>query len=228
MTDFVLVAHGSPSAPDSPDAVMKRLAEEVARALPGSCVRGATLAKPDSLRDSLQGLANPAIYPLFMAEGWFTRRELPRRLAALSVDAPILPPFGVDPALPDLIARAVQESAKTYRIEPEKADLILAAHGSKVARRSKDSAYAMAATLRGRLSFWRIRVALIEEPPFLTDVASESRIGLCLPFFALRAGHVEEDIPQALESAGFHGPVMAAIGEHPEVPQLIARALADI
>lgn len=224
MKDFVLIAHGSPSDPDAPDAVMKQLASTVA--LHGLRAHGATLAKPGSLRDALTRLADPVIYPFFMAEGWFTRRELPRRLAELNVAAPILPPFGVDPALPALIARVASEAAKTRGSEPKSTDLILVAHGSKVARKSKDSAYAMADRLRDFTAFTNIRVALIEEPPFLVDVAAQSREGLCLPFFALRAGHVTDDIPQALEDAGFTGTLLPAIGEHPEVPALIAAALA--
>ena len=134
----------SPSDPEPPDAVMKALAAKVASALPGARVRGATLAKTDSLRSALDGLDSPAIYPFFMAEGWFTRRELPRRLAALGHDIPILPPFGVDPALPELIANEVGRAAGANGIDPRSADLILVAHGSKVARRSKDSVYDMA------------------------------------------------------------------------------------
>ena len=49
---------------------------------------------------------------------------------------------------------------------------------------------------------------------------------ICLPFFALRAGHVENDIPEALADAGFTGPLLPAIGEHPCVPKLIAASLA--
>ena len=225
MKEFVLVAHGAPSDPEGPDAWLKALAERVSAFMPDCLLRGATLAKPGSLATALTGLRAPAIYPFFMAEGWFTREELPRRLAALGVDAPILSPFGTDPELPALIAEVTSDAARSAGIEPESTDLLLAAHGSRRAHRSKDSAHAMAERLRRITPFARVRVGLIEEPPFLEKIATDSREGVCLPFFALRAGHVATDIPEALAKAGFRGALLPAIGEHAEVPPMIARAL---
>jgi len=49
---------------------------------------------------------------------------------------------------------------------------------------------------------------------------------VCLPFFALRAGHVSQDVPQALAQAGFRGPLLAPIGEHAGVPRVIAAGLS--
>ncbi|OCX61691.1 hypothetical protein BFP70_15005 [Thioclava sp. SK-1] len=224
MKQVVIVAHGSPSDPDPQDRRLHQLAQQVG-ALCDAQVRGATLAKPGSLEGALEGFDAPIIYPFFMAEGWFTKRELPRRLAAVNVVARHMDPFGVDPALPDLIAAACEAAAKDAGLDPCHSDLILCAHGSKIARKSKNSAYDMAQTLRGRVPFWRIRVALIEEAPFLEDVAATCTTGLCLPFFALRAGHVEGDIPEALQNASFSGPAMAPIGEHPQVPNLISNAI---
>lgn len=226
MQDCVIVAHGSPSDPAPQQAAVAALAARVAALLPGRRIRGATLASPGALAEALADLPDPAIYPFFMAEGWFTRRELPRRLAELGHQGKQLPPFGLDPDLPDLITRIVIDAAEKAGIEPESADLILAAHGSAVARRSKDSAYAMAELLRGRTPFWRVRVGLIEEPPYLHDIAATTRIGICLPFFALRAGHVTGDIPEALATAGFRGPLLPAVGEHPAAAGLIAAAIA--
>lgn len=226
MTDTLIIAHGSPSDPGPQQAALEALAARVAAHLPGRRVMGATLASPGALDLALTALDRPTIYPFFMAEGWFTRREMPRRLAELGHRGAILPPFGVDPDLPATIARIVTEAAKQAGIEPESSDLILAAHGSAVARRSKDSAYAMAERLRKLTPFWRIRVGLIEEPPHLAEIAAGANAGLCLPFFALRAGHVTGDIPEALAEAGFTGPLLAPIGEAPVVAGLIAAAIS--
>lgn len=225
MRQIVLVSHGSPSDPVPLDAGLKAIAARVQALCPEHQIRAATLALPGALEAALSGFDAPEIYPFFMAEGWFTRRELPRRLARAGVTAPILLPFGTEPELPDLIAKTVTDATKSAGIEPESADLILVAHGSQVARRSKDTAQAMACRLRPLTRFWRIRTAFIEEAPFLADVAAESLSGLCLPFFAQRAGHVAEDIPAALAAAGFTGPRLPAIGEHPEAAALIARSL---
>lgn len=226
MRQVVIVAHGSPSDPAPQQAEMESLAQRVGALLPSDEIRGATLASPCALEAALDGLIAPTIYPFFMAEGWFTQRELPRRLAALGHSGPRMRPFGVDPNLPALIADIVGEAAKQAGIEPETSDLILAAHGSAIARRSKNSALAMAEVLRRTTGFWRVRVGLIEEPPYLADIAAQSPGGLCLPFFALSAGHVTDDIPEALDTTAFPGLLLPAVGADARVPALITAAIA--
>ena len=83
----------------------------------------------------------------------------------------------------------------------------------------------MAARLERLLPGTSIAVGLIEEPPFLRDTALRFPQAVCLPFFAMRAGHVETDIPQALAEAGFGGRLLAPIGESALVAGLIAAAL---
>lgn len=225
MRQAIIVAHGSPSEPEPQEEALKALAKRVGALLPQWEVRGATLAAEGALAAALKGFDRPVIYPFFMAEGWFTGRELPRRLDELGADRQQVAPFGVDPDLPGLIAEVVLDAARLAGMDPAAATLILAAHGSKVARRSKDSSYAMAERLAALLPLRGIEVALIEEPPFLADVAAKVGSGICLPFFALRAGHVEGDIPEALKEADFEGPCLQPIGEHFKVPALIAAAL---
>ncbi|NBV62116.1 MAG: cobalamin biosynthesis protein CbiX [Rhodobacteraceae bacterium] len=217
----LLVAHGYPSQPGPTEAAMQRLAGAVGAYLPGWQLRGATLAAPGALEQALDGLDAPLIYPFFMAEGWFTGRELPRRLAAAGKpDLPRLRPFGTDPGLVALIAETV---AGTWPAEHPK--LLLAAHGSKVSRTSRNTTLAMADALRAHGLAAQIECAFVEEAPFIADVARNLEGGTCLPFFALRAGHVTDDIPEALDEANFQGPCLAPIGEHEGVARLIARAL---
>ena len=98
--------------------------------MPGWTIRSATLAKIGSLEAALAALNDPLIYPFFMAEGWFTGRELPRRLAAAGKpDLTRLRPFGSDPALVALIEEVVRDTWP-----PEHPNLLLAAHGSKISR----------------------------------------------------------------------------------------------
>ncbi|MER5172060.1 CbiX/SirB N-terminal domain-containing protein [Thioclava kandeliae] len=225
MKTVIIVAHGSPSDPDTKQAALEALAEKIRPLCPEIRVRAATLAKDGALAKAVNDCETPVIYPFFMAEGWFTKREIPRRLKELGCKAQHMDPFGIDPALEKLILDECLAAAAQAGLDSRATDLILCAHGSKIARKSKDSAYAMAEKLRRSGAFWRVRVGLIEEPPFLEDVARTSNQGVCLPFFALRAGHVDGDIPEALDNAGFSGPRLPPIGEHPEIPALIARAL---
>ncbi len=199
---------------------MRALADSVAALLPGWRVRGATLAAEGALAAALRGLEAPLAYPFFMAEGWFTSSAVPRALATAGVPARLLRPFGADPGLPGLVASAALSACT----EPLATTLLLAAHGSRVSPASRLGAEAMAAALAPR--FAAVHLGLIEEPPFLADVTPFAGAALCLPLFALRAGHVEHDIPRALRTAGFSGQLLAPIGEHAGVPRLIADALA--
>lgn len=223
--EAVIVAHGQPGDPEPQEQALHALAARVAAHLPGATVRGATLALPGAVEAALAGLAAPLVYPFFMAEGYFTGRALPARLRQAGGRFRQLAPFGTDPALPALIARAAVAAAAEAGIDPAGATLLLAAHGSQVSATSKDSVHAMARALARLTPFRSVTVGLIEEPPFLAEAARGLGPALCLPFFALRAGHVVGDIPEALAEAAFAGPLLPPIGEHPEVPALIAAAL---
>lgn len=218
--EALLVAHGSPADPVPQEAAMMALAVRVGMLLPGWKIRGATLAMPGALEKALATMTAPLIYPFFMAEGWFTRTNLPRRLAAAGRDdLRQLAPFGTEPGLPELMVRAAG------RAEPG-ATLLIAAHGSKVSKTSKDTTYQRVEEMRRLAGFSRVRAGFVEEAPFLAEAAAGLGPGsVCLPFFALRAGHVVEDVPQALKEAGFEGRLLPPIGEDAGAADLIAEAL---
>jgi len=226
MPNAVIVAHGFPSDPAPAQAWMQALAVRVAMHCPGWGLRGATLAAPGALEQALSVLRDPVVYPFFMAKGWFTGRELPRRLGLAGYPGlRVLDPFGTDPALPDLVARIALEGCASAGLDPAATTLFLAAHGSKVSRTSADSTHAMAEILTRRALFAALRVGFVEESPFLAEAAQGLDPAICLPFFNLRAGHVAGDVPDALEKAGFRGPLLPAVGEDARVAPLIARAL---
>jgi len=224
--DALIVAHGAPSDPAPQESVLKTLAAHVAGHLPGWRVKGATLAAEGALENALDGMSAPFVYPFFMAEGWFTGTNLPRRLSQAGVtDALQLRPFGTDPALPAVMARTARAGALKAGMTPGQTTLVIAAHGSAVSRRSADSTHAMVAQLTRIGEFNRVIPGFIEEPPYLADEARDIGPALCLPFFALSAGHVIDDIPMALKQAGFSGPTLPPIGQAEETPAMIAAAL---
>lgn len=216
--EAILVAHGSPADPFPQEAAMKALAVRVAMWMPGWHIRGATLAQEGALEAAVSHMNTPLIYPFFMAEGWFTRTNLPRRLAAAGGGNLVqLLPFGTDPLLIDLMAAAAHGPASAK-------GLLIAAHGSKVSKTSSETTYAMVESLK-HLGFSPVQAGFVEEAPFLADVARDMPEAACLPFFALRAGHVVQDIPEALESVDFKGVTLPPVGEDARVAQLIAAAL---
>lgn len=222
----LIVAHGSPADPHPQEAALQALAARVQARTPGWQVRGATLAMPGALEAALAALPAPLIYPFFMAQGWFTGRELPRRLAAAGAGGLCqVAPFGVDPGLPALVAQVATAGALAGGLDIAKSTLLLAAHGSKVSRTSAESTHVMAAHMRALTGFARVAVGFVEEAPFLADAARDLGPAVCLPFFALRAGHVADDVPEALDRAGFCGLLLPEIGAHDATAALIAAAL---
>lgn len=220
----IIVTHGQPSDPQPQQDAVEALAAEVAR-LSGWRVVGATLAQPGALEDALTQVPDAAIYPMFMAAGWFTGIELPRRLAlAGAPEAPILRPFGLDPGLPDLCRRTVAEAAAPYDWDIRQVTLLLIAHGSQRARASAEGTQNMAEILSVR--FARVVTGFIEEAPYLGDAAAGlGPLSVALPLFATEAEHVTDDIPAGLAAAGFAGLHLPPIGLSPEVPRMIAAAL---
>lgn len=204
---------------------MVALAARVQALAPGWRVRGATLAAEGAVEAALAGLDRPLVVPFFMAEGWFTRRLLPRRLAAAGAGGlRVTPAFG---HLPGLAALAVRAAVQGTPGPPQTATLLLVAHGSRVSRASANGARAMAAHIAHHAPFARVLTAFVEEPPFIAQAARGLGPGaVVLPFFALRAGHVEEDLPLGLAAAGFRGTLLPPLGEHPGAAAVMAEALA--
>lgn len=222
MTRILIVAHGQPGDPEPQQAAVLALAASVAPYLPQAQVSGATLAMPGALN-----VATPQtlIYPMFMASGWFTRSELPRRLALAGAEgARVLPPFGSSPGLPALCLQLITDAATTQGWPLAETHLLIAAHGSGRSRAPAEAARTMAASLAPHVA--ATTCGFIEEAPFLSDAARDLPARtICLPLFATRADHVTEDLPNALTGAGFQGITLPPVGMAAAVPEMIAESI---
>lgn len=226
----MIVAHGTPSAPEAGEEWVHALAARVRLLLPGIDIHGATLAAAGSLECAMAGTGErpPIVYPMFMADGWFVRKELPRRLAGLHVARPtITAPFGHHPRLPALCLATVAAVALDQGWRLSETTVILAAHGSPSDARPREVAEAVAAHLRATAPFREVRCGFIDEKPLLADVADAPPPAICLPFFAAMGGHVTNDIPEALASARFRGEILDPIGVREEALPLIAETISD-
>lgn len=224
----VLVAHGSPSDPGPQERVMQALAQAVAAHLPGARIAGVTLASEGRFEAALDrfgpGGGGPFVYPFFMARGWFTETFLRRRTGERPTRQ--MAPFGLEPGLPALAAGTLRNRLADQAWAAGDTTLFLAAHGSRSNPASRESAEAAAPLIARAGGFADHRVGYVEEAPFIAEAAKGLGQAICLPFFALAAGHVTDDIPEALEKAGFTGPVLPPFGDHPGLDRLIAHSLA--
>jgi sirohydrochlorin ferrochelatase len=212
----LIVAHGQPSDPRPAGAALEALAARVQALLPGWSVAAATLAEPGAMARALGGRAGGVVFPMFMAGGWFTRVQIPGRLAEAGAEGwDVLEPFGCDPAVHDLCVTLVREAGAD--------EVILAAHGSFKSSVPSD----IAAHVAGRIAAETgasVAVGFIDQEPQLASLTGRS--GVCLPVFAAAGGHVSDDIPAALATAGFAGRILPPVGLDARVPGIIAAAIA--
>lgn len=225
----LIVAHGQPSDPDPAEADMAQLAQAVALHMPGWQVRAATLAAPGALKSALDALDNPVVFPFFMADGWFIRTLLPKRLSEAGHEGlSVLTPFGLLTETHALSLQAARRATAERGWAEADTTLILAAHGSGRSPYPAEAARAIEHTFAAESAFATIRTGFIEEEPSLAHAARDAgEKSLCLPLFVARWGHVIGDIPEALETAAFTGHLLDPIGTHPEVPDLIAKTILD-
>lgn len=218
----LIVSHGQPSDPDSAETALAGLAAQVAAHLPGWHVASATLAHPGALAAATSGRPAGLVYPMFMAGGWFTQKELPRRLALIGAgEWACLPPFGLDPGVQALALTLLMQAATRPLAEVE---VLVAAHGSSRSAAPSDVAHALARQLAAA-GFARAEAFFIDQAPQIATASGFGPDALCLPFFAAEGGHVTDDLPDALAQSGFPGRLLPPLGLDQGVPALIAAAL---
>ena len=221
----IIVAHGQPSDPDPAEVELADFAGFVSQHLPNWDIRGAPLAKPRALDEAVRTMSpNSIVYPMFMSQGWFTQVQLVKRLGDHPVRIAL--PFGLDPELPGMAEEFLRGVLHRNGWLASDTQLFLPGHGSGRSPNSARDTRNFANTLASRIQFAELRVGFVEQEPFLSDAASGlSDQSICFPFFAAKRGHVLDDIPDALEEAGFNGVSLDPIGCAPQAPKLVAEAL---
>ena len=217
MRHALIVAHGQPSAPRPAGAALEMLADKVQALMPGWAVAAATLAEPGAIARVVEGRAGGVVFPMFMTGGWFTKVQIPVKLKEAGTTGwTVLEPFGCDPAVHELCVTLVREAGGT--------EAILAAHGSFKSSVPSDIANHVAGRIAAEAGV-RCVAGFIDQEPQLASLAGFA--GVCLPFFAAEGGHVSDDIPAALAEAGFQGRILPPVGLDPQVPGIIAQAIAQ-
>ncbi|MXU66484.1 sirohydrochlorin chelatase [Oceanomicrobium pacificus] len=223
---ILLVAHGTSGDSTALDADFASIAEGIATRLGGAEVSVATLAVKGGLHTALAKIpaSQPVrVMPYFMSNGWFVSDLLTRRIAqSARPDAELLTPLGLLPGLAGLAAAAIRAVAPARLGETT---LVIAAHGSPSDPRPAKVVRDLAGDLHATLGLGAVRCGFVDEAPSLADALAVDGPALCLPFFASRAGHVLDDLPEALDQSGFAGPVLDPVGLWPDVPALVADAI---
>lgn len=226
----VLAAHGDRGG-SSPNAALEAQAEAV-RALTGLGIWTGVLKGEHTIEQALgeaaaSGATSIAVYPLFMADGYFVQKVRERILAAgLAAEPKLLSPLGLDPGLPDLIVREAVIAAEAAGFDPAHTRLLIVGHGSKLGPASATATRKAAARAALVRRFASVTTAFLEEEPFVDDVLRISSTPTVVAGFFFGNGmHAGEDVPDAIRETGANAVYTGAIGNSPGAAPLIAAAL---
>lgn len=117
-TQMILAAHGSFRSP-APAEVAKSVAELINSQVGFARVEPAYIDQDPRLVDLAKGWPTDAfVLPFFAARGGHVIDDLPQALAEAGFEGRLLPPIGLDPRVPGMIAQAINSAAKNPPILP--------------------------------------------------------------------------------------------------------------
>jgi sirohydrochlorin ferrochelatase len=168
------------------------------------------------------------VYPLFMADGYFTATVLPDRIRAAGFESAtrILAPLGLDRGVADLMQADALETSRQAGYDPRASRLLVVGHGSKFGPASARTTRDAAAGIARAGSFASVATAFLEEPPFLKAELGRLQTPTVVAGFFFGDGmHAGEDIPAAIEEIRAHAVYSGPIGQSAGIPSLIAASL---
>lgn len=227
---LLIAAHGDIGG-TARNATLRALTETVRARLADLPVACGVLNGAPSLKTALAKLSGHQVlvYPLFMSGGYYVENALPERLGVATKgnaggqEVTILPPLGLDSALPALIARRVRDAAPANPYSADQTSVLVIAHGSVTSPQSRLAAETFADGLRRCLKKGPVRTAYLEEVPFAEEaVAALSARSAVISFFAGEGSHGGEDVQKILSGAGKGNvPVIGPVGADPKIADLV-------
>ncbi|MGQ9590707.1 MAG: uroporphyrinogen-III C-methyltransferase, partial [Planctomycetota bacterium] len=186
------------------------------------------------------------VVPFLTSAGHCSRAVLPRELARArrfpEVRLRIAEPVGTHPRMAAILERRALELARSRGLDPSRAALLVAGHGTRRHPESRRATERAAAAIAARRRFAAVVPAFLDEDPRVEDAARrcESPAMIAVPFLVAGA-HAIRDVPSrlGLATGGAAGPPFAAlvdsrlvlcdapVGGDPEILEIILdRALS--
>lgn len=230
----VLVSHGDRGGA-SPNAALIAQASVVSEITKFEIYPGVLKGDP-SLEDTLaraasSGASRLAIYPLFMADGYFVRKVRERVAAfGLATEPLFLAPLGLDPGLPAIVIQEALKAAAATDFDPTHSRLLIVGHGSKLGPASANATRTLAARVALGRKFASVTSAFLEEEPFVEDALRSNRGNptVVAGFFFGDGMHAGEDVPEAIRETGAIAAYTGALGTSLAIAPLIAAALTNV
>ena len=232
-TALLLAAHGE-RTPGADNETVFRIARALAdRGLVSEMAVGFINGLP-TIKNALDVLTARRIivYPLFASSGYFTRDRLVQLLDDAnhqSREIQVVPPFGLDPGLPDLVVAFAGQAARSRAIAPRACTVICLAHGSRRNSASREATEQIAREVESKGEFREVRSAFLEERPFLGEAAaSVSGPAIVVGLFSGKGMHGARDAPRLTAELGRDSFSFAGvIGNAPGVEDLVARSIGE-
>jgi len=216
---LVLLGHGTTLDPESAAPVLQHAAELRRRKLFAE-VRDAFWKQEPQVSQVLASLAQQRVFivPLFVSEGFFSAKVIPRELGfpvepggefsrVQRSDSQTLfycQPVGAHEQMTEVLLARAREVVETFPFprlpQPKQITLIIAGHGTGQDENSRKAIERQVELLRARNIYAAVQAVFLEEEP---------RIGACyelaqtknmvvVPFFISNGLHVRQDIPVLL------------------------------
>jgi sirohydrochlorin cobaltochelatase len=231
---LLLVGHGSTAVPGAARPVLAH-AEVIRRSGRLAEVEvGMLLGEPD-LASVAATLTAPVVHvvPFFLDDGYFTRIAIPDLLLPLASESRVFrfcPPVGSHDGIAPLLETRLLRHCELFGVEPKSLSVLLVGHGSSQNPGRTRSLRQHATTLETGGRFGWVRIAYLEEPPFVADALASARghvVGV-IGYLANEGAHLTRDLPRFIaverDRRGTHWPPvhdLGSIAADEAMPQLI-------
>jgi sirohydrochlorin cobaltochelatase len=249
---LIVAAHGSHRNPDSATPTYAHADAIRARGVFDQ-VREAFWKEAPSFRSVLRTVDADEAYvvPLFVSEGYFVDRVLPREFGLGVADVagteaePRLTytdPVGTHPRTTDVIAARARRHLGDGVAETDAA-LAVIGHGTERNPNSADAVYDHVDALRERTAFAEVGALFMDEAPYVDAVLErfDAADVAVVPLFVADGFHTQDEIPELLgltddPRSGYPVPgtvdgrriwYASAVGTDPLVPEVILERAAD-
>jgi sirohydrochlorin ferrochelatase len=229
-TALLIAAHGE-RQPGASNASTLQIARIVAARGLVEVAAGFINGTP-SIGEALDSLAarRVVVYPLFAANGYFTRDRLVGILDQANGQGrciELLPPLGLDRGLPSLIADRVRIIASVNGFAQKAFNIVLLAHGSRRNPASREATGWVAAEVAGLGVCRQVKAAFLEERPSLEEIAATCPGPIVVVgMFSGEGLHGARDAPRLIAGLGRPDVVYAGvIGNAPGIGDLVVRAV---
>lgn len=206
-TALLIAAHGERQPGAGNESVMRIAGAIAARQIVSEVAVGFINGVP-TIGEALRGVKSPKIivYPLFASNGYFTRDRLVQLIdeaSGATREIDMLPPFGLDPGLPELVIDYIDRAASENGLVTRSLTAILLAHGSRRNPASREATEGIAREVAKRGICRDVAIAFLEEQPLLDEAAgSIEGPAIVVGMFSGDGLHGARDAPDLVAKLG--------------------------